>query len=738
MEKNPELRMAWEIIEKTGANLFLTGKAGTGKTTFLRELRKKSPKRMVVLAPTGIAAINAGGSTIHSFFQLSLSPYVPGASFAARENRRFKFSRMKRNIIRTLDLLVIDEVSMVRADLLDAVDSVMRQYREPGKPFGGVQLLLIGDLQQLAPVVKDDEWDLLRSYYASPFFFSSHALNLTHYQTVELVKVYRQQDGRFVELLNKIRDGKADATTLAELNRRYQPDFVPPDGEDYIRLTTHNHQAQAINERELERLSGQAVAYDAKVDGTFPEHAYPAESRLTLKVGAQVMFLKNAPDRSYYNGMIGRVAYVDRQTVRVECKEPNRTIELEPAEWTNSHYTLDESSKEITETVEGTFKQYPLRLAWAITIHKSQGLTFEKAIIDASHSFAHGQAYVALSRCKSLEGMVLNTPLRPDAIISDNAVGDFITKAEASQPTRETLLALQRDYVAQTLDELFGLNATKQAMEMVKRTLSEHFFNKCHTLLTEYTEAQRQLEQLTDVGNKFGLQYRRMLAEGATADTPALQERIHKGAAYFAAQLEPLRKLVAKTRVAAGNKLAKAQLDERREALAAELALRTGLLQHEADKDVTFSTSEYLHHKARLLLGESKPAAGQTAGTSRKAKNATAAPAAPKMKSAEVSHKMLTRGMTVTQIAKERGLAESTVFGHLMPYVVDGNLPLDQLVTQEHIDSISNLALLHPELSTTKQMKEALGDDYLYDEIRLVKDVLGLRTEQEDDDGQPM
>lgn len=411
MEENSELKLAWDFVEKTGCNIFLTGKAGTGKTTFLRNLRERSPKRMVVLAPTGIAAINAGGVTIHSFFQLPLSPFVPGASFGGREQKRYKFGKAKRNIIKTLDLLVIDEISMVRADLLDAVDSVMRRYRAHNLPFGGVQLLLIGDLQQLAPVVKDDEWEMMKSYYDTPFFFSSKALNNAGYHTIELQKVYRQQDSSFLALLNSIRENRADDRTLAELNRRYIPGFTPPQGSNYIRLTTHNYQAQQINDRQLALLDGTACDYRASVEGTFPESSFPADETLTLKAGAQVMFIKNDVNKRYYNGMIGEVAFAGRDMIKVVSKDTGETIDLEPAEWTNSKYALDAKTKEITETVEGVFRQYPLRLAWAITIHKSQGLTFEHAIIDASHSFAHGQTYVALSRCKSLEGMVLGAPL---------------------------------------------------------------------------------------------------------------------------------------------------------------------------------------------------------------------------------------------------------------------------------------------------------------------------------------
>ncbi len=607
MKKNEELRLAWDFVEKTGTNIFLTGKAGTGKTTFLRELRDHSPKRMVVLAPTGIAAINAGGVTIHSFFQLPLSPYIPGASFAGREQKRYQFSKVKRNIIKTLDLLVIDEISMVRADLLDAVDAVMRRYRSHHLPFGGVQLLLIGDLQQLAPVVKDEEWELMKTYYDTPYFFSSKALNMATYHTIELNKVYRQQDDTFIALLNKIRENKADNSTLEQLNRRYIPDFMPPAGSDYIRLTTHNYQADRINESQLALLLSREYRYRAEIEGTFPEYSYPADEVLTLKVGAQVMFIKNDTEKRYYNGMIGEVTYADDERVRVISHDTGDEIELAPAEWANSKYTLNERTKEIEETVEGVFRQYPLRLAWAITIHKSQGLTFEHAIIDVSRSFAHGQTYVALSRCKSLEGMVLNRPLSHSAVISDGTVDSFIRHAEENRPTEDTLNAMQRAYVIQILNELFDFEMLKQSVNMMTQSLSEHFNNKNHTLLTEYTEAQKHIESMIEVAKRFEIQYSNIISNDTNIANSLLQERINKAAEYFLTQLEPIQKLYGKTNVASGNKVISAQFEDRKTQIYEELRLKVCLLQYEGNPETTFMTNDYLCKKAHILLAEESP-----------------------------------------------------------------------------------------------------------------------------------
>ena len=392
MERNNELRTAWEFVENTGRSIFLTGKAGTGKTTFLKTVVEKSRKRPIVVAPTGVAAINAGGTTIHSFFQLPLSPYVPGAKVESK----FDFGREKRKIIASIDLLIIDEISMVRADLLDAIDNVLRRFRNRYQPFGGVQLMMIGDLAQLTPVVTPEDEQILKSYYDTPYFFGSKALQQIDYVTIQLEHVYRQQDMSFIEILNQIRNGHPTQQALAQLNTRYQPSFSPKPEEQYIRLTTHNQQANYYNESELQKLPTRSYVFNAEVKGTFPEYSYPTAETLVLKQGAQVMFVKNDPsgEHLYYNGRIGRVTYVDQKSILVLCEGDDEAIEVEPLEWENARYTLNEETREIETEVQGTFKQYPLRLAWAITIHKRQGLTFDRAIIDTNQSFAPGQVYV--------------------------------------------------------------------------------------------------------------------------------------------------------------------------------------------------------------------------------------------------------------------------------------------------------------------------------------------------------
>ena len=610
MEQNSELALAWQFIENTGTHLFLTGKAGTGKTTFLRKLKRESPKRMVVIAPTGIAAINAGGVTIHSFFQIPFAPYVPESSFTTngQATYRFRFGKEKINIIRSMDLLVIDEISMVRADLLDAVDEMLRRYRDRHKPFGGVQLLMIGDLQQLAPVVKDEEWQMLKKYYDTPYFFSSRALKQTEYCTIELKTVYRQSDGAFLDLLNRIRENHCDPQVLEALNRRYLPDFQPRKEEGYIRLVTHNYQAQRINNYELEQLPGRSYAFRATIDGKFPEYSYPTDELLELKKGAQVMFVKNdsSGEHRYYNGMIGEVTDLSADSIEVRAKDSTAAFLLQEEEWANAKYVLDEESKEIVKDIEGTFRQFPLKLAWAITIHKSQGLTFERAIIDASSSFAHGQTYVALSRCKTLEGLVLSAPLSAKAVISDRAVDRFTEEARRNEPDEDRFHSLRRTYFHELLSGLFDFRPLEQSLQRYVRLIDEHLYKLYPKQLAAYkAEAERFHEKVVIVAQKVGMQYNRLIdAAQNYATDETLQERIAAGAGYFKKEMEPQYLVLIKERVlATDNKELKKQLNTAKEELNTLFLLKDDLLAYVIAHG--FRTAEYLRQKAILSIGDS-------------------------------------------------------------------------------------------------------------------------------------
>ena len=717
MEMNNESIMAWNILEKTSANLFLTGKAGTGKTTFLKELKSKSPKRMVVLAPTGIAAINAGGMTIHSFFQLPLSPYLPGTTFGGGEQKRYQFSKVKRNIIRSMDLLVIDEISMVRSDLLDAIDSVMRRYRKHDLPFGGVQLLMIGDLHQLPPVVTEQE-TLLRQYYDTPYFFSSKALQQARYLTIELKTVYRQQDDRFISLLNQIRENRATDETFQALNQRYIPNFTPPADGNYIRLTTHNAPANHINEQELAALPSKSYSFTAEVEDNFPETSYPADYHLVLKQGAQVMFIKNDPQHRFYNGMIGEVVRVSNDEIIVRSKDTDEEFELEKMEWTNSKYTLNEETKEIEETVEGVFRQYPVRLAWAITIHKSQGLTFEHAIIDASHSFTHGQTYVALSRCKSLEGMVLSQPLSRSAIISDQTLENF--NGHVVPPTKETISALELQYNVQMIYELFDFRSMQGSYELLMRCLAEFFSSKYPKLVDEYQKMLVVFKSLISVSDKFWAQYSQMLSANADMSQPALQERIHKGAKYFWQKMGVITDLIKKTNVNTDNKTAKKQFQDRFSTFAEEAKLKQSLLRYEQEAE--FSVSDYLKKKAHFLLGQEDEVTALTKSSSKRKKPKEQKE--PKIPSKEVSFKLFQQGKTIDEIAVERGLVKSTILGHLTPYIKEGKIGIRSFISTPRENKIRSFMEAHPEMEHFSDIKESLGGNYEYWEIKLIHDLM--------------
>ena len=550
-QSNPQLELAWDFLQFTNQNIFLTGKAGTGKTTFLKNLKKQSPKRMVVVAPTGVAAINAGGVTIHSFFQMSFGPQVPQNPDQSRPvevaaNGQVaagikRFSREKINIMRSLDLLVIDEISMVRADVLDGIDEVLRRFKNRYKPFGGVQLLMIGDLQQLAPIVKEDEWNILKAYYDTCFFFSSRALLRSQFVGIELKHIFRQSDLHFIEILNKVRENRLDKGSLDELNQRYIPGFNPEDKAGYITLTTHNHQSQKINESKLAGLKTKLHCFQATIEGEFPEYAYPTDQELELKVGSQVMFVKNdsSAEKMFYNGKIGKITAISDDKIEVLCPKENLPIEVEPAEWQNAKYVLNENTQEIDEEVIGTFTQFPLKLAWAITIHKSQGLTFEKAIIDARASFAHGQVYVALSRCKTLEGLVLSSPIADFSVKNDSTVIRFTDEVERNQPDQDKLEQSRREYLQQLLNELFDFKPMQRQIQFLQKLWAEHSAQLLGTFNAQLQNITGPLQtELIEVSAKFESQIRQMVAvPGNPEENTQLQERVKKASEYFAEKL---------------------------------------------------------------------------------------------------------------------------------------------------------------------------------------------------------
>jgi hypothetical protein len=553
-QSNEQLELAFNFLQYTGQNVFLTGKAGTGKTTFLQDLKLRSPKRMVVVAPTGVAAINAGGVTIHSFFQMSFGPQIPkdpdvqtneGFSRQISQNQEIRrFSREKINILKSLDLLVIDEISMVRADILDGVDEVLRRYKNRYKPFGGVQLLMIGDLQQLAPVVKEEDWAILGNYYDTCFFFSSHALKKSRFIGIELKEIFRQKDQYFIDLLNKVRQNHLDKPSLDELNRRFIPGFNPDDQEGYITLTTHNWQSKEINDGRLKKLTAAKHLFTAEVNGEFPEYSYPADYEMELKTGAQVMFIKNdlSGKKLFFNGKIGRIVNIEDELIEVRCPGDDLTIMVERLQWQNCKYILNERIQEIEEEVIGTFTQFPLRLAWAITIHKSQGLTFEKAIIDARDSFAHGQVYVALSRCKSLGGMVLKTKIAEYSVKNDTKVLSFSEDVGHNEPGQTELEQSRKEYVQELLTGLFDFKPLLRYIRVLMKLWDEHGAQMMGTLGPVLKNMIILLQsEMIDVASKFESQLKQLVAASSNPEENSqLLERVKKASGYFAAKLEEL------------------------------------------------------------------------------------------------------------------------------------------------------------------------------------------------------
>lgn len=824
---NPEMALADAYIRQTGSHVYLTGKAGSGKTTFLHSLQRSCSKQMIVTAPTGVAAINAGGVTLHSFFQLPFGPFIPGQSSQDRQ-RLFRMTKEKKRIIKGLDLLVIDEISMVRADTLDAVDHVLRQLRRSDAPFGGVQLLLIGDLYQLPPVVRPEESNLLSSYYPSAYFFASQALAKTELVTVELKKVYRQSDERFIDILNAVRENRLSGPALEHLNQCAHKS-VPDQGA--ITLTTHNYKADQINQQHLEALSGDVCSFQAEVSGDFPESSYPTADRLTLKVGAQVMFVKNdpSPEKLYYNGKIGQIVdIVDGNRIVVRC-EPEafdakpQVIDVEPVAWKNMAYSVDETDQSIQETVAGEFSQVPLKLAWAVTIHKSQGLTFDRAIVDAADAFAHGQAYVALSRCRSLDGLVLSSPIGQHGLQTDAVVDQFMASAVKPDELGAQLHQKQVIWQQQLLWQCFNASSFKGLFSYLVRLLETNSSVIQLSGINDVNEFRETAEaQIFSVSDKFLNQLSRMFATGAMPESDAqVRERIQKASAWIGEKMnEVFGEFLEKGSVEADNKALLKQIrnaiDNLKQAIRVQragiLACADGFQPEQYLRAISQASIEttpgkatkqtksqpefsemdiehaelfntlkawrsaqaqeqavpayrILHQKVlvqlcihlpdteaalleikgvshgtvarcgkqlleivnayrlkhnieEVILPEPSQQVAEPdssdAGTQRKEPKGKAAKG-PNTK--EVSFNFFNQGMTLEQIAEHRGLALSTIQGHLGYYVGLGELDIRKLVdvdTQQAIEAVLEDGL------SIGEIKRKLDDSITYGEIQLV------------------
>lgn len=808
---NQKLQFVEEIVLHTDAHIFLTGKAGTGKTTFLKSLPMKTAKRMAVVAPTGVAAINAGGQTIHSFFQLPFGAQIPedAQNIVSRGNFRSqalatqfqKIRKPKLQLMRALDLLIIDEISMVRADVLDAIDAVLRRARRSSRPFGGVQLLMIGDVHQLAPVAKPEEWEILAPYYDTTYFFGSHVLRSTPYLCVELDYIYRQHDQDFISLLNKVRHNEMDASCVQLLNSRYLPDFTPKDGDGYITLTTHNYQADDINSRKLNELKGEKLTFTADISGIFPESMYPTRETLELKVGAQVMFIKNDPnpEKAYYNGKVGRLVEYDKEKNMLAVQCGDERISVSKIEWANRDYALNEETQQVEETIIGSFTQIPLRLAWAVTIHKSQGLTFDKLIVDAGQAFAHGQVYVALSRCTSLQGLVLKTRLTPQTLVNDYKVNLFVDAMPEKEPSREKVDLLRQQYELENLLELIDFqNIYRSIGKLGGIVLANKKLFEAALIQDLMARMERVQQELCEVGAKFARQLKSHQQDNPVSEAnQPLQERLKKAAAYFKEHLDNLTNGIFDLPFKTDNRTVNEQLTDAITRLYTEVSVKRGCLEACAEG---FSAVGYLRAKSAATMKaekrENRPPAIQDATMGKSTlyealkvwrdekaddegvmsynivpnktlKNITSVQPVTlrELKAVEgmgpkrvsqygeeivaivrqfsdrvpdengewedrrlrkpvgntflITRDMLNEGLSAEEIAKKRGMALSTIYGHFARLVGDGEFSADHFVDKGKCDTIRDYfeSTGDPSLGYAR---EVLGEEYEFWELRAV------------------
>ena len=656
MSQNRELDIARFIVEKTDSNIFLTGKAGTGKTTFLKDVKKYTKKNHIVLAPTGVAAVNAGAMTIHSFFQFGFGPYVKGIS---EPEGNYMMRREKRELIKSLELIIIDEISMVRADVLDHINDELQRIRRNSEPFGGVQLLMIGDLQQLPPITPDNELEILKPHYDSMYFFDSKSLRNSDYYCIELKSVYRQTDQRFIDILNRVRTGDVTHSDLDELNSHHVADFRPAQGDNYIQLVTHNRMADAINQREMAALSADTFMFDAKVTGTFPEDAFPTSRQLEIKKGAQVMFVKNDPDKRFINGMLGEVEEVSDDSIRVRLSGKDNIVKVEPTAWENIRYHMDKETHQIESTKIGSFKQYPIKPAWAITIHKSQGLTFDKAVIDAHAAFSPGQAYVALSRCRSLDGMVLSKKLNQRAIITDSIVDEYMNGA-----------VQDIDALARNINfEPFDYDRTAEESAEAKKTNGP--VTVVNTNVFDALKEWRSQEASEAKVPAYVVMYDRTLAELANA----LPERTSELDSIYG--------------------LGPVKIEKYGQALL----------------DVIHSSRNTSNSRFDSIAKETEAPLLEPVKKKKEKKEKTWV----------ITYEMYQQGKTVKQIAQERSLTETTILGHLARYVESGDIDVHKLVSNDVIEKVSEyMSSRNGGAVAIKEVFEYFNETISYGDIRLV------------------
>ena len=700
----------FNLTEHTNRSIFLTGKAGTGKTTFLNDFVSKTQKKYIVVAPTGIAAINAGGVTIHSMFGLPLRTFLPTtervdsntANNIADLMHHFKYRKDKLKLLRELELIIIDEVSMLRADVLDMMDFYLRSVRRNQQKFGGVQMLFIGDLYQLPPVVRDEY--ILKQYYNSPFFFDSYALKELPLITLELTTVYRQKDEKFLEILNEIRDGAVSDIDFETLNERYIPDFEPTD-EPYVYLTSHNRMADEINLKKLAELKGKSYFYKAEITGNFNENQYPNEEILELKTGTQIMFIRNdaSGEHRYFNGKLAEVVEIDEQEIHVVIDGEDEIFKLKKETWDQKRYSLAED-KSIQEEVLGSFKQYPIRLAWAVTIHKSQGLTFDRLIIDAGKSFASGQVYVALSRCRTLEGIVLKSKITPEVIFSDKRVSKFQDETHANDRVEEILQTEKYDYSIKKI-------ASRLDCKWIAASLEMWYNSAKHSKFLDQDKAKFVYGILKPDVSNFGQIFEKF------------EKIIHQKTHKFIEGKEEWSDIETKAKGAVNfffsniNSKVFSPLKD----FYAESKSVKGLKQYNEDFRVFLDDLEdYLNDLKTVHLLET-PLFDKALDVPVTAKIA-------KIPSHILTFQLFEDGKTIPEIAKERGLVTETIYGHLAKFAEQGLLDLKRIFDKEKIKTFEK-EFKKTSHETLNDWKKALPNEFEFNEIRLLLNHFSYKKE---------
>lgn len=726
-ETNEIFEIAKKFVLYTQQHIFLTGKAGTGKTTFLQHIKQNCNKKMAVLAPTGVAAINAGGVTIHSFFQLPFGMFISNyrTQWGDQDNapihnasqllKRLKFNANKRKLINELELLIIDEISMVRADIIDAIDTVLQFVRrKQGIPFGGVQMLFIGDLYQLPPVIKEEERGLMLEYYNSPFFFDAHALKNEQPVYVELKKIYRQDDDFFIQILNNIRNNKCSDSDLEILHDHYNPVFEPSVHEKFITLTTHNYIADDINKNALAKLPADVIRLEAKVTGDFPDHIFPIDKSLELKVGAQVMFIKNdkGEARKYYNGKLATIEAIDKRNnqITVAFADDNSLFTLDLEVWNNVKYKFDVENNTVEEDVIGTFTQFPIRLAWAVTIHKSQGLTFEKAVVDAGKAFAAGQVYVALSRLTNLEGLVIKSRITAANIMTDPQIQIYCHNQLDEEGLKRVLSFAQISYIETAIQESFNLNSIQDLLDNLDETYGAlTFYNEEEPSILRL-ELTQHLAEIRNTGFQFQRQIQQIVKKGKKG-YPDLLDRVSKGSQWFQQQLRTEMQPKVEAYSFACSKKSKSkkffkdidvlknEIHYKMQQFDLALFYANGLL---TDIDPDFLIHEGKNTFKFVRLDEVKDGNEVTSA---------------KMATHDVTYKMYQDGKTIEEIAHERAMVTSTIEGHLIRFVETGELDVLQFVSEDKWTSISLYLAKQPD-AKLGEIKEHCGIEATFTEIR--------------------